>query len=257
MKQRLTITLSEEVLNRVDQLIDGKEVRNRSHAIETTLTKTLEPKVTTAVVLAAGHFPEGKIPLLKPFQNRLLFDHLIDKLRHAGINNILICGANNNDKIKLKFPEGVNYGVNIHYVEEPNLVGTAGAVLLSKKYINKSSFLVIHGDTFADIDISAFLNFHKKQDLLATIAVKPALSSKQYAKVLISGNKITEFIEEGSSKGISIVNTGVYLLKPEILKLIPEGKKFFFESDIFPQLAEEEQLAGYLFQGDWEDLGRK
>lgn len=254
MKQRLTITLSDEVLNRVDQLIDDKQVRNRSHAIESTLLKTLNPKISTAVILAGGHFKGNLHPLLKPYNNKLLMDHILEKLRLSEIHNVIICGAENNLGLKQKFPEGNNLGIKIKYIDEKILAGTAGAVLLSKNEIGTGSFLVIHGDIFADIDINNFINFHEKEDALATIAVKPSLASPQYAKVYISGNRITEFIEEGSNKGISIVNTGVYLLKREVLKLIPEGKRFFFESDIFPQLAEEGQLAGYLFQGDWEDL---
>ena len=251
MRHRLTITLSEEILRRVDKIIDGKEIRNRSHAIETTLAKNLDPKIDTAVILAGAPFKGKVMPALRKYNGRLLIDHVVDMLRGAGIVHVVICAGQNAELLRSKFPEGLSYGMRITYVDEPSAMGTAGAVLLAKENIESDSFLVLHGDIFADIDIAGFLKFYKSEGTLATIAVKPAMGAKHYGKVMLSGNQIVEFIEESKNLGISIVNVGAYILDSRVFEMIPANKKYYFESDIFPVLAKEGNLSAYFFQGEW------
>jgi NDP-sugar pyrophosphorylase family protein len=96
--------------------------------------------------------------------------------------------------------------------------------------------------------------FHLQEKTLATMAVKPRDAEKKYGKVMLQGNRITEFSEKGSSEGISIINTGVYLFHPDVLKLIGEDTPAQFEVDVFPKLAALNELSAFLFQGIWFDI---
>ena len=89
---------------------------------------------------------------------------------------------------------------------------------------------------------------------MATVAVKPRDAEHRYGKLLLKGNKITAFSQPEESDGISIVNTGVYLLQPEALGLIDTGQPANFETDLFPRLANMGELSAYFFQGVWFDI---
>ena len=91
---------------------------------------------------------------------------------------------------------------------------------------------------------------------MATIAVKPRDAERQFGKVLLQGNRITHFLETERSEGISIINTGVYLLQPEVLHLIEPDQPSRFETDVFPKLAAMQELNAFFFQGIWFDISR-
>jgi NDP-sugar pyrophosphorylase family protein len=145
-------------------------------------------------------------------------------------------------------------GAEIHHVYEEEPLGTAGAVRAMESQLPREPFIVIHGDILTSIDLAEFIKFHKQEDTLATIAVKPRNAERKYGKVLMQGNRITDFSQTNQSEGISIVNTGVYLLQPESLRLIDSGKPVFFETDFFPKLAALNQLSAFVFQGVWFDI---
>jgi NDP-sugar pyrophosphorylase family protein len=117
--------------------------------------------------------------------------------------------------------------------------------------------LVIHGDILTDIDLAGFIRFHKQEGRMATIAVKPREAERRYGKVMLEGNRITQFLDSEQSEGISIVNTGVYLLQPETLRLIREGEPAYFERDLFPRLADIDELSAFIFQGVWFDISQE
>ena len=107
-----------------------------------------------------------------------------------------------------------------------------------------------------DFDLGRFMEFHKQEESMATIAVIPRIAEKKFGKVMISGNKITKFVSEEGEKGISIVNAGVYILEPEIFNLLSGKTPLYFENDIFPVLANRRELSAYIFQGKWYEVSR-
>jgi NDP-sugar pyrophosphorylase family protein len=113
---------------------------------------------------------------------------------------------------------------------------------------------VIHGDILTDIHLDEVFEFHLQEATHATVIVKPKLGMKQYGQVFIQGNRVTTFSETGTDSGISLINTGVYVLNREVLSLIPAKKISFLENDIFPHLARKNQLRAYFFQGLWYDI---
>lgn len=253
-KQRLTITLSENILKKIDTYIDGVQVRNRSHAIESLLENSFSPSIDTAVILAGGSKNRKEIPALKKIGDRSVLAITFEKLREIGIDRVVICAGSDTNAIKKEFGDGSNTGFSLMYVEEPVELGTAGALKLAEKHLQHEPFLVIHGDVLSDLDLANLVEFHLQEHAIATIAVKPAMGTKELGHVFLSGNRIKAFLDSSEQRGISIINTGTYILNPEVLKKITPQKKLYLEKDIFPKLAEVGELSAFVFQGNWFDV---
>jgi mannose-1-phosphate guanylyltransferase/phosphomannomutase len=253
-KARLTITLDKDLLRQVDKMIDHISIRNRSHAIESILRESLNPSVTTAIILAGGKIAANSHPALLPIDDKELIFITLEHLANHGIRRIFLLAGSTEPSFRNILGENGIYGVAIHYVSEEQPLGTAGAVKAIENQLYHEPFLVIHADVLTNINLADFITFHKQEKTLATIAVKPRDAEKKYGKVMLQGNRITQFLEKEKSNGISIINTGVYILQPEVLNLIELGRPAQFEIDIFPKLAAIKELSAFLFQGIWFDI---
>ncbi len=256
-KSRLTITLSQDLLVKVDALIDGHTIRNRSHAIESLVKQGLSTQVNTAVILAGGKHKNGEIPGLKKINNRPLLALTLEHLKKYGVTRIVMCAGINEKAIKDEFGSGSTYGVQIIYSQEKGSLGTAGALKNAAKHLSEEPFLVINDTTLTNLNLDDLFEFHLQEDTIATICVKPRMSEPKYGQAFLHGNKIVQFLDSSDDGGISIVNVGLYILKPEILELIPNSKHLNLETDIFPQLARDKELSAFVFQGSWFDASIK
>jgi len=246
--------MPQDLLQQIDRIIDGQAIRNRSHAIELLVRQSLAPRVSTAVLLAGGPSNNGQIPALTTIQGQPLISLTVGHLVSAGIRNLIVLAGPNEAAIHERLGDGKNLGVTVHYVPEMQPLGTAGALKLAQPYLAGGPFIVVHADVLTDINLTDFIEFHRSEECLATIAVKPRQSEPNYGKVLLQGNRITEFCGASQDQGISIVNTGVYLFEPEVLDLIEAGRPAKLESDVFPRLADVGELSAFLFQGIWFDI---
>lgn len=261
-RQRLTITLSNGTLKKVDAVIDGMRIRNRSHAIEHLITQSLVPSVHQAVILAGGkglhmrpftfEMPKGLLPV----GGKPILQHLVEILAAAKVQNIIFSVGHLGEKIKEHFGDGKKFGVTITYVHETKEVGTGGALLLAKKYIKSDTFLVLHGDILLHINLSDLIAFHKEQETVGTIALTSVVDPSQFGEVVMQGSRITRFVEK-PKKGeqtSQLINTGVYVFERDIFATLPNQEQFQLE-DILVKLATEKRLSGFLFGGRWVDVG--
>ena len=253
LKSRLTITLSPDLLQQVDRMIDKESIRSRSHAIEVLLRQSLSPSVTTAVLLAGGRHKGVENPALEPIDGQALISRTVHHLQDFGIRSFIILAGRHRRKIEALMGAGERLGATLRYVTEKRPLGTAGALKRAERHLRSGPFLVVHGDVLTNMDIVSFVDFHFNENTLATIAVKPRNTEPNYGKVILQGNKIIDFREKSESQGIGIVNTGVYLFQPEVLDLIDEGKSQL-ETDVFPKLARLGELSAFFFQGIWFDI---
>lgn len=260
-RERLTITLRHDLLRRVDDLIDGARIRNRSHAIEYLLSNSLPPVVRKAFVLAGGagvkmrpltyELPKPMIPV----NGRPILEHIVDLLRENNIREIIVLAGPLTDKIRSYFGDGSKFGVKISYVEESKRSGTAGPLLKAKNLIDDHPFVMIHGDVLADINLRDMIEFHQHCSKLATMAVTSVDSPSEWGVIGLQGEKIVSFTEKPHRPGISHnINAGIYIMNPEILDYIPDKAFSMLEQDVFPQLAKEGKLCGYAFEGVWFDI---
>lgn len=261
-RERLTITLKKSVLAQVDNLIDGVRLRNRSHAIEYLLTQNLSPKVSQAVLLAGGPglkmrpFTYEMPKSLFPVAGKPLLEYSIELLRKYEIRDITVIISHLGEKIRDYLGNGKKYGVKINYAKEEKPMGTGGALRQAEKFLNSGTFLVLHGDILADVNLSDLITFHNEQEAVATIGLTSVVDPSIYGIVKLHGAKIVDFIEK-PKKGrqtSQLINSGIYVFEPEIFKYLPAKGASLLE-DVFPLLARDKKLAGFSFEGQWFDIG--
>lgn len=262
-RQQLTITLRKDVLKQVDGTIDGAKIRNRSHAIEYVLGEYFSPRLNKAVILAGGK-DEAMQPLtleipkaMIPVKGRPILEHTIEWLKSAGITEIAIVIGHLGDKIKTHFYDGGRFGVRITYIEEGEPRGTGGALKLTKDFINTDTFLFIYSDVLIDLDIKDFLAFHEENSGLVTLAITSTDDPSSYGAVRLSGPNIVEFREKPVSTHNTsrLVTSGVHMVEAGIFNCLPRKRSFSLEQEVFPGLAEDGKLRGYVFSGKWFDIG--
>lgn len=255
MKHRLTITLSPELLQTVDKLVDRKNIRNRSHAIEHLIRQSIGKNVTTAVLLAGGEKREEKDTLLKVIKGKTLLERQVEHLKKYGITRCVICLNKSDKKIEKLFSNGSTLGILIEYSYEPKKLGTAGALKQAEGFLkNEVAFVVMHGDVISTIELDELIAFHQTEMAEATLVVKPKLGEKELGQVYMKGSRVTSFSKTAVEREMSIINTGIYVLSTSLLKLLSAKKASFLETDVFPVLAEENKLSAYIFQGIWYDI---
>lgn len=252
-KTRLTITLSEDILKKVDQLIDRKTIRNRSHAIEHLVTRSLEPSISTAIILAGANTANLVRPLTE-IQGQPLILNALNHLKSFGVTNIIITTDQYGEAIEKLLGDGAAYDVSIKYLYEKKPLGTAGAVKNAASLLQEESFYVWSGDVLTDINLHDLSQFHHKHDSIVTFAVKPRPTKSSYDNVFLQGPNVVDFQPSSKDQEVGVVNTGIYVFSPEIFSYLPPSPSML-EKDVFPKLTRAGKCVAFMFQGVWFDIG--
>lgn len=188
-------------------------------------------------------------------QGKTVLEHVIDLFKRHELRDITLSVGYLKEKIIEYFGDGQKFGVRIEYIKEEEPLGTAGPLHLLKERFQEP-FVVCNGDELKDIDIDSMLDFHKKNQSHATLALLEVDDPSMYGVARLDGEKILEFVEKPKKEEApsNLINAGFYILDPEVFKSIPKGRAMF-EFDVFPRLAESGKLFGYRFQGQWFDTG--
>lgn len=199
--------------------------------------------------------PKPMVPIL----NRPIAEHIINLLKRHRITEVIATLHYLPDVIRDYFHDGSDFGVQMTYaVEEEQPLGTAGCVKNIAELLDKT-FLVISGDCITDFDLSAALHFHKKQHSKATIVLTRVPNPIEFGVVITDEDgKIKRFLEKPSTSEIfsDTVNTGIYILEPEVLDFLPPNQESDFSKDLFPLLLDKEiPMYGYVAEGYWCDVG--
>ncbi|MBD3312060.1 NTP transferase domain-containing protein [archaeon] len=256
MKERITITLENSLINDIDERVDNVRIRNRSHAIELLLRKSLGLKSPKKALILAGGKGTRLRPItyeipkpMVPVQGRPLIEHTISLLRKYDIRDIIVSVGYLGEKVKDYFGDGSKFGVNLEYVFEDEPLGTAGCLRLARDLLDES-FIMFNGDNLVNIDLQSLFNAHLKSKALSTIALTTVDDPSSFGVAILKGNKITRFIEKPEEPISRLINAGVYVLEPEVIDLVPEGPASM-EYDVFPQVLDKSKLYGYPFEGQW------
>jgi len=257
--ERVTITIKPELLKKLDNMVDGKNMRNRSHAIESLLIESLhKTDINTALIMAGGDSTrlrpisyEIPKPLI-PIHGKPILYHQIKFLARYGIDNIFIAAGKHKDKIIEYFGDGNKFGVNIEYIEEKTPLGTAGAISALKNKV-KSTFIMLNVDTLVDVDISEMFRFHRSIGSNATVLLTSVDDPQNYGVARMRGNDILEFVEKPKNPPSNLINAGFSLLEPVVIQIVP--KKHFMIEKFYEKLARQHSLAGFVHDGQIFDVG--
>jgi mannose-1-phosphate guanylyltransferase len=193
-----------------------------------------------------------------PVLNRPFLEHTIAYLKNYGVNHIILALSYRPGVIQNYFGDGSNWGAKLNYAVEDNPLGTAGAVKNAEQYLN-STFVVLNGDVFTDVDIADMLSFHRGKGAKVTIALTWVDNPCAFGVVETdSDGRVKRFIEKPRPSRVTTnwINAGIYLLEPEVLKHVPADTHYMFERGLFPHLLElGEPVYGYPFSGYWLDMG--
>ncbi|MEW5861359.1 MAG: mannose-1-phosphate guanyltransferase [Cyanobacteriota bacterium] len=199
--------------------------------------------------------PKPMVPIL----NRPIAEHIINLLKRHQITEIIATLHYLPDVMRDYFQDGSDFGVQITYaIEEDQPLGTAGCVKNIAELLDET-FLVISGDSVTDFDLTQAIEFHKKHKSKATIILTQVPNPIEFGVVITDEKqRIRRFLEKPSSSEIfsDTVNTGTYILEPEVLQYLPSNQESDFSKDLFPLLLEkDEPMYGYIAQGYWCDVG--
>lgn len=194
---------------------------------------------------------------LMPVANRPFLEHVLANLARAGVDEVILTTGYLAEAFE-SFPAERTHGVKLTISRETEPLDTCGAVK-NVEHMLDGTFLVLNGDIFTDLDISALVGYHYERETLCTITLTPVDDPSAYGLVPIDDDgRIVRFIEKPKSDEVvtDLINAGTYVLEPQALNYAPAGKPHSFERGLFPLLlAEGEALYGYVGGEYWLDIG--
>jgi mannose-1-phosphate guanylyltransferase/phosphomannomutase len=184
--------------------------------------------------------------------------YALQLLRRSGMSEVGVTVLYLPQRIQQAFGDGKADGLSLQYYHEKQPLGTAGSIKLAKDRL-KQTFIVLSGDGLTDCDLHAAMQFHKKRGAMATLVLKRIAQPLAYGVVVTdSDGRVRRFIEKPGWDEVcsDAVNTGIYILEPEALDLIPDDIAYDFGKELFPKMVEQNlPLYGFMMNGYWCDIG--
>lgn len=193
-----------------------------------------------------------------PIANRPMMEQIIGLLKRHGFEQVVATLYYLPETIQNYFGDGSDQGIELSYRVEEQPLGTAGSVRNARDFLD-DTFIVVSGDALTDIDLGAAVRFHRERGAIATLVLTKVNNPLEYGVVVTEPDgKIRRFLEKpGWGEVFSdTVNTGIYVLEPEIFSFFKDGEVFDFSKDLFPRiLAAGGPIFGYIAEGYWSDIG--
>jgi mannose-1-phosphate guanylyltransferase/phosphomannomutase len=221
-------------------------------------------QLVKAVIMAGGEGTRlrpltSNIPKpMMPLANRPMMEHVLDLLKQHGFDEVVVTVAFMANVIRNWFGDGSEFGVRMVYASEETPLGTAGSVRNAMDELTEP-FLVISGDVLTDLDLTKIVAAHEEKDAMATIGLIRVDNPLEFGIVITrEDGSIERFLEKpGWGQVFSdTINTGIFMLEPEIFDYIESGRPVDFSGEVFPALlADDRRIFGAIGEGYWEDVG--
>jgi mannose-1-phosphate guanylyltransferase/phosphomannomutase len=197
-------------------------------------------------------------PLL-PVVNKPIMEHVLLLLKRHGFTETVVTVQFLASLVRNYFGDGEDVGMSLQYATEEMPLGTAGSVKNAEDELRADPFLVISGDALTDIDLSALVRYHKDNSALVTVALTRVPNPLEFGIIIVDEEgRIQRFLEKPTWGQVfsDTVNTGIYVMEPEVLAEVPAGVSVDWSGDVFPQLLKSgAPLYGWIADGYWEDVG--
>src|SRR6266536_2536633 len=217
-----------------------------------------------AVVMAGGEgtrlrpLTSNQPKPMVPVVGKPCMEHIVELLRGHGMEDVIVTVAFLPQAIRSYFGDGESLGVNIEYSVEESPLGTAGSVRLASGKLD-DTFVVISGDALTDVNLQGIVDFHREKGAAVTIGLKSVENPLEFGIVVTDDEgRIERFLEKPSWGQVfsDTINTGIYVLEPEVLRHVPTDRPYDFSKELFPLLLEMGRpLYGFVFDGYWQDIG--
>ncbi len=221
------------------------------------------PAVVQALILAGGvgtrlrpltaRTPKPVVTLV----DRPFIAFMLEWLRRHGVEDVILSCGFLAASVRAVLGDGAAYGVRLRYVEEPEPLGTGGALKLAQELLGER-FVVCNGDILTDMDLSAQIAQHEQTGATATLALARVEDPSAYGLVRIGDDlAVREFFEKPDGAGEeldALISAGAYVLEHRVLDLIPGGRAVSIEREIWPALIGN-GMYGHVTSGYWLDIG--
>jgi mannose-1-phosphate guanylyltransferase/phosphomannomutase len=217
-----------------------------------------------AVVMAGGEgtrlrpLTSNQPKPMVPVVGKPCMEHIVELLLSHGMEDVIVTVAFLPQAIRSYFGDGESLGASIEYSVEESPLGTAGSVRLASGKLD-DTFLVISGDALTDVDLAKIVDFHREKGAAVTIGLKSVENPLEFGIVVTDDEgRIERFLEKPSWGQVfsDTINTGIYVLEPEVLRHVPTDRPYDFSKELFPLLLEMGRpLYGYVFEEYWQDIG--
>lgn len=218
-----------------------------------------------AVIMAGGEGTRlrplslGVPKPMTPLFGRPVMEHIITLLKRHHITDICVTLCYKPQAVMDYFGSGEQLGVQLTYFVEEEPLGTAGSVRNCLSHLGREDFLVISGDCVCDLDLTEAIQAHQERESCATLVLYAHPKPLEYGLVLTDEQgRVQRFVEKPSWGQVvtNMVNTGIYILSPRAMELVPQQGPFDFGKDLFPTLLEQRMpLYGCPLEGYWCDMG--
>jgi NDP-sugar pyrophosphorylase family protein len=230
-----------------------------------------------AMILAAGYgtrlWPltlDRAKPAL-PFMGRPLVGYVAEYLARFGCDEIIVNLHHRPESVRAALGDGRDFGVRLSYIEEPEILGTSGALDNARAYLEGDTFIVVNGKIATDIDLGAALETHRRERALATLVLRPNVERERYSSVEVEGNAVVKFggypvarpdgatatqtVDEAFDDAAPLMFTGIQILEPRVFDYIPRGVFSHSVTDVYiPAIARGERIAAHIASGMWHEL---
>ncbi len=197
-------------------------------------------------------------PML-PVVNKPIMEHVLRLLRRHKLTETVVTVQFLASMVRNYFGDGDDFGMSLQYATEETPLGTAGSVKNAEDALRDEPFLVISGDALTDIDLSKLIAFHNEQGAMVTVGLTRVPDPLEFGIIIVDEDgRIQRFLEKPTWGQVfsDTVNTGIYVMQPEVLAHVPAGEVVDWSADVFPRLLEQgAPLYGWVGDGYWEDVG--
>jgi len=191
-----------------------------------------------------------------PLVDRPLLAYTFEHLARHGVDRSIISCGSLPDQIQDVFGSSHD-GMSLEYAVEEEPLGTGGAIGFAGREL-QGSFFALNGDSLREADLGAMVEFHRSTGAKATILLTPVADPSRYGLVRTGADgRVESFLEKPRPEEIDtdLINAGLYVLEPDVLELVPQGRAVSIEREVFPRLAAEGSVFGIALPGYWLDVG--
>ena len=217
-----------------------------------------------AIILSAGYgtrlwpLTEDRTKPAIPILGKPLVGYVAEYLSAYGFDEIVVNLHHRPESVRKALGDGSRFGVKLHYVEEPEILGTSGALDNTREFFDRETFLVVNGKIITDIDLKAALETHRKTSALATLVLLPNTRRERFSIVETEDGRITRFAGMPDRNAVGpapLMFTGIHIMEPRIFEYIPRGIFSDSVTHVYPKaMANGEFVAAHVASGKWREL---
>jgi len=217
-----------------------------------------------AIILSAGYgtrlwpLTEDRTKPAIPILGKPLVGYVAEYVAAYGFDEIVVNLHHRPESVRKALGDGSRFGVKLHYVEEPEILGTSGALDNTREFFERETFLVVNGKIITDIDLRAALETHRRMNALATLVLLPNARRERFSVIETLEGRVTRFAGMPNEKddGLApLMFTGIHIMEPRILDYIPRGVFSDSVTHVYPKaMANGEVIAAHVASGRWREL---